>query len=315
MRRRSLALSRPPLLVKLPEKLGADDFEDALASAGVRCDHRGAITVDLTEVAFATVEVLVTLVTLCNLVARVGGLVTLRWKPSQSSFKYAERIGVFSRLDERVDVLPQRPMKGASAFETFQDYNRSLLELCSVDPKNRSGTDSTLERLDERLCKNLGSAAKAEDAIGRIWTCASETLDNIFQHSETPIAGIIAAQPYAGTRSRLQLVIADAGLGLTTTIRAGNPKAVGLSDVDLIVAAFREGLSRRLEGGHGCGLTRCAEVAARYGGNLRVRTGHTWAKLVTKSRKTGWSVAISEDHAAPIHGTIIAFDFYLDRLQ
>ena len=51
-----------------------------------------------------------------------------------------------------------------------------------------------------------------------------------------------------------------------------------------------------------------------YQANLRVRTGTTWVKLITKSAKTGVTIGYYDDSAARIEGTQVSFDFYVDRL-
>src|SRR5437879_726493 len=80
-------------------RVGADDFEDALSHAAVRSNLKSLVTFDLSSVEFATLEVLVSLATVCNLLACAGASVTLLWDYQQSSYKYAERIGFFSQLD------------------------------------------------------------------------------------------------------------------------------------------------------------------------------------------------------------------------
>src|SRR5262249_34215374 len=149
--------------------------------------------------------------------------------PNRSSYRYAERIGFFDVLDERVDVLPLRPASGSSMFEYYRDNNRSLLELSVLDCSDPRSADSALSRLHERLSENLAGSPKANDAVGRIWTCASETIGNIYEHSETVVPGIVTAQRYESQQrgARLQLVIGDAGLGLPRTIRSGNPGGAG----------------------------------------------------------------------------------------
>lgn len=176
--------------------------------------------------------------------------------------------------------------------------------------------DSALKSLNNRLTANLKGVA-SDTVLADIWTFASEALDNVFEHSEAERAGVVAAQKYESkTRGkRLQLVIADAGLGVLETLRSGNAAAQKLADRELLLAAFREGLSRKQEKGRGCGLTRCAQVAARYGANLTVRSGAMWAFLVTQSAKAGVSIGIFNDEAASVAGTQITLELYLDRLS
>jgi hypothetical protein len=313
MRRR---VSRPHQIeLALPSRPSSDDFEECLKVAGVRTGRKGSFVFDLRPVTFAPIETLVSLLCLVNRLAEDGASVTLLWSQAHAPFAYAERMGFFDVLHEAVDVSPERPKRGSSTFHLHRDRNPLLLELTPLPLHRTDLGDDALRRLTARLEENLSRRANAEVA-NRIWTCASETVGNIYEHSESPVPGLLAVQRYSSAErgDRLQLVIADAGLGLATTIRTGNPSGAGTkSDVDIILAAFREGLSSKLERGRGCGLTQCAQLAARYGGNLRVRTGGVWAKLVTKSKK-GWTVGIYDDEAAFVAGTQLVFDFYLDRV-
>ncbi|HEX2879777.1 MAG TPA: ATP-binding protein [Polyangiaceae bacterium] len=305
-------LRRKLVEVAFPEQLGSDDLEKSLKAVGLKPDVRGRFLFDLTQVQFAPLETLVALLCLVNRFADEGADVALHWSDEQGSFGYAERMGFFELLHEDVDVMPLRPEGGT----IYKGTNPLLLEMTALPLDRLKSADSALKKLTNRLQENLSGNAEVEAIVNRIWTCASETVSNIYEHSESPVPGVITVQRYATKEggSRLQLVIADAGLGLTATIRKGNPMGVrGRSEVQLILAAFQEGISSKLEPGRGCGLTKCAQLAAIFAGNLRVRTGSTWAKLVTKSKK-GWTVGIYDDAAVQLPGTQIVFDFYLDRV-
>jgi hypothetical protein len=315
LRRRLAAPKRTE--VTLPPSVGGDELEACLKAAALRSDAKGRVTFDLRQVTFASLDALTSMLCLFNRLAAGGAQVTLNWDEDQQSFGYAERMGFFGVLHDDVDVEPQRPPRGSSTFDVYSDRNPLLLELTPLPVNSQDAGDAALRKLATRLEENLSGRARASDAVGRIWTCASETVSNVYEHSESPVPALIAVQRYSSKERgvRLQLVIADAGLGLATTIRTGNPAAAGTkSDVDLIVAAFKQGLSSKLERGRGCGLTQCARLAALYAGNLRVRTGATWAKLITKSQK-GWTAGFYDNEAAFVSGTQIVFDFYLDRVS
>lgn len=306
---------RRKLQVVYPATLGWDNFEQAIATSGVGSDSAVDLIFDHSAIEFAPVDSLVMMVCLYNRLSEDGTKVEIRWHSSQQSFGYAERIGFFNLLDERVRVVPERPSCGSTSFDVYQNRNRNVLEMTSLDPVSRAEADEVMGALSTRLRNLLGSCEGLDDAVNRIWTCASETIGNIYDHSATPVPGVIAAQVYTSDNRgrRVELVIADAGLGLLTTIRKGNPKAArGKKDGGLILEAFSKGLSSKLEAGRGCGLTQCAQLAAKYQGNLRVRTGTTWVKLVTKSQK-GWTVGICNENAPMIAGTQLVFTFYLDR--
>lgn len=309
-------LRQSSIEVAFPATVDAQAFETQIKACGVRSSLRTAVSFDHTSVTFAPIDTLVAMLCLYNRLAHEGAAVEVVWQAQQGSFSYAERMGFFALLDPRVRVTPARP-KRSTTFKIHQRPNKHFLEMRSLDLSKRDDADDAIGVLHGQLAGLLGAGEGRRDAAKRIWTCASETIGNIFEHSRSPVPGIVGAQLYSSDNrgQRIELVIADAGLGLLTTIRTGNPQAAGTkTDVALILEAFRKGLSSKLEPGRGCGLTQCAALAAKYEGNLRVRTGSTWVKLVTKSQK-GWTVGIYDDEAAMVAGTQLVFTFYLDRVS
>jgi len=310
---RSRRRVKQSLDIRFQGTVGPDVLEELLLPIeDVRSD-RARICFDLDEMGFAPLDVLVAVLLLLNELAAEGHDVELKWRGANSC-RYAERMGFFALLDRGVTVTPSCPAGGL--YRTYKDNNPQILEMTAVPAgSDRASATSTLERLHERLTENL-AASTGKDPINDLWTFASEALDNIYEHSETPRPGIVAAQRYNSIDRgpRLSLVIADAGLGIPTTIRAGNPSVASMADKDIILAAFRDGLSRRSGKGDGCGLTRCARVAARYEGNVRVRVGQAWTKLVTRSAKMGLTMGFYGEGAS-IAGTQIGLDLYLDRLE
>jgi hypothetical protein len=303
--------------VQYPATLGSDEFEKAISVLGMPLPTRATVEIDHRQLAFAPLDVLVSALYLYNELARKNDVV-LHWESQQQSFKYAERMGFFNLLDEGVAVAPERPNPGSSLYDVHQQNNRYLVEMTAIERDNTGTANDALDLLRTRLAENLQVLPTADDIVDNIWTFAAESLGNIYEHSQSPVPGIVAAQRYSSTTrgARLHLVIADGGLGIPATIRSGNPAAAReKTDVEIIYKAFRDGLSRRVVGGHGCGLTTCARIALRYQGNLRIRVGSTWAKLIAKSARTGLSLGFFEDEATPISGTHVSLDFYLDRLE
>jgi len=304
--------------LEYPATLGSDEFERAIATLGSELPRTARVEVDLTRTTFAPLDVLVSSLYLYNELVSRGNDVALSWGDDQPTFGYADRMGFFNILDSGVDVWPTRPGRWSSLYTAHNRNNPNLLELTPLEPGNFRMATNALDHLRERLAGNLESLPRSGEVVDNIWTFAAEAIGNIDEHSQTPVPGLVAAQRYnSPTRGpRLHLVIADGGLGIPETIRAGNPAgAADRTDVEVMLAAFKDGLSRRSTRGRGCGLTTCARIAMAYKGNLRVRVGRTWARLITKSARAGLSLGFFEDDAAPISGTHISLDFYLDRLE
>lgn len=303
--------------VVYPEVVGADEFEKAVSAFRGQLPAGVAVEFDHRATAFAPLDVLVLKIYLYNELVRLGNRVTLHWSSDQPTFGYADRMGFFSLLDDRVVVAPERPSVDSSLYEAHHHSNPMLVELTPIVPGDRDAATAALELLRVRLDENLVGVRDAGAIVDNIWTFAAESIGNIDEHSQTPVPGVIGVQRYVSrTRgTRVHLVISDGGLGIPATIRAGNPVAAGdRTDVEIVLAAFKDGLSRRLARGRGCGLTTCARIAMLHQANLRVRVGSTWARLITRSARTGVALGFFEDNATPISGTHISMDFYLDRL-
>lgn len=304
--------------LEFPATLGSDDFERVVGVLGSTLPIEARVELDLARTKFAPLDVLVSALYLCNELAARANHVVLDWGQNQPTFGYADRMGFFKLLNEAVLVQPERPGRFSSLHTAHNRGNPQLLEMTPLEPGDRDIATRALDDLQERLARNLASLPHSKAVIDNIWTFAAEAIGNIDEHSQTPVPGLVAAQRYnSPTRGpRLHLVIADGGLGIPATIRSGNPAAEAKgSDVEIILAAFREGLSRRGKRGHGCGLTTCARIAMLYKGNLRVRAGGTWARLITKSARAGLSLGFFDDAATPISGTHLSLDFYLDRME
>jgi glucose-6-phosphate-specific signal transduction histidine kinase len=140
----------------------------------------------------------------------------------------------------------------------------------------------------------------------------TELLDNVYQHSHTPIAGFVGLQPYR-QGANVVLAVSDSGQGLSTTIRQAMPGKVSrLTESDLVVKVFREGLSRLGEGtGRGGGLRRSAVIAIQYGATLHVRLPSAIVRLVPAGREYDKNVAHCRDDAPLLWGTHIHFEFRL----
>lgn len=302
-----------------PERLDADSFEASIITLGSQINLKSNILIDYRQVKFAPLDVIASSIFFYNELSSLGSTVTLQWNEDQEIFQYIDRMGFFNILDKNVKTIPPRPIHLSSRFNIHRKRNPYLLEITEISITDKNEADKTLKRLLSNLESNLSNigSSKRDLLVNRIWTFSAEALGNIFEHSQSKVPGIIAAQRYESKErgARLHLVIADGGLGISNTIRAGLPSETqGKKDSQIIFTAFKEGLSRKLGSG-GCGLKTCAEIAMHYQANLRVRVGRTWVKLITKSAKTGITLGVYSDEAFPIKGTQISFDFYLDRLQ
>jgi hypothetical protein len=223
---------------------------------------------------------------------------------------YLNRMGFFDQLAREVAVLPQRP--AISAAKTYKGRNSDLVEIARINPANRD------QDLPTRLSKAVGSALRQRTDVGSIeeaiWTVFAELIDNIFSHSSTVLDGYAAMQLYKNGHS-LQVVVSDSGKGIMHTLRPAIqmqfPGLAGLSDIDLLVEVFRQGISRHGPD-RGCGLKGSAEKAMKYNADLDIRLPESRVLLVPANGAYRPSTAFCYDNLTLLWGTHISFKFHLD---
>lgn len=127
---------------------------------------------------------------------------------------------------------------------------------------------------------------------------------NVVQHAESDI-GFLAAQrfekPYQGRLPpRLQLVVADAGIGIRDSLLPAFPILSAAPDQAAIELALKAEITSKPGTNSGVGLTTALEYAEAFGGILRVRSG---AGLVVCRRGRRRSEAVPG-----LPGTVVAVE-------
>jgi hypothetical protein len=182
---------------------------------------------------------------------------------------YLNRMGFFDHLTRNVEIHPARPC--VSSAELYSGTNNNLVEIARI---NRKVRDNGLpSRLTEVLMQAYDNRPDAKTLEGAAWLIFAELIENIFSHSQTPLDGYAALQVYRKGNS-LQVAVSDSGLGIMETLRPALknafPGLVRLSDLELLVEIFRQGLSRHGKD-RGDGLKGCAAKAIKYKANLDIR--------------------------------------------
>lgn len=223
---------------------------------------------------------------------------------------YLDRMGFFDHLAKDVDVLPARP--SLSGAEIYGGTNTRLVEIASINPKDR---DVYLpSRLTDAMMGSCGNRVDAKELEGAAWTIFAELIDNIFSHSSTQLDGYAALQVYP-RGDRVKVAVSDSGLGIMGTLRpvikTEFPSLEKLSDIDLLVEIFRQGISRH-GADRGCGLKGSAAKAIKYNGELDVRLPNIRVLLIPGKEGYKPNTAYCYDGLPLIWGTHICFTFRLD---
>jgi hypothetical protein len=291
--------------------IDASKFEAALRNS---CAPHGVGTFEV-NFEFPTnckvmVDAAIRLLSLVNQLASTTRRVRLDFEEGVSgTMGYLNRMGFFDHLAREVEVLPARPLY--SAAEIHRGGNTALVEIARI---NKDARDEELPtRLTDALMRSCRGRSDASELEGAAWTIFAELIDNIFAHSRTRLDGYAALQVYSGG-NRLSVAVSDSGLGIMDTLRptlkTEFPRLVGLSDTDLLVEVFRQGLSRH-GSDRGCGLKGSAAKAIKFEANLDVRLPNQRV-LLTPARGTYRpNTAYCYEGLPLIWGTHIAFTFGL----
>jgi hypothetical protein len=250
------------------------------------------------------------LLSLINQLASTTRSVLLNFEEGEAgTMGYLNRMGFFDHLSDDVEVIPGWPVYSAAEFH--RGGNRSLVEIARI---NKDARDVDLPtRLTNALMRSCGERADASSLEGAAWTIFAELIDNIFSHSRTELDGYAALQVYSGG-NRLSVAVSDSGIGIMDTLRPSLrtefPRLADLSDTDLLVEIFRQGVSRHGTD-RGCGLKGCAGKAIKFNANLDVRLPQQRVLLTPAQGSYRPNTAHCYEGLPLMWGTHIAFTFGL----
>ena len=251
------------------------------------------------------------LLSLANQLNRTVGRVTLEFAEGQSgTMGYLNRLGFFDHLSANIEVTPPRPT--VSKATTYRGTNQGLVEIARINPQCRD--DMLPDRLSKAVAAAITKRSDVSAIQGAIWTVFAELIDNIYSHSATELDGYAAMQVYTNGNS-LQVAVCDSGAGIMHTLRpsiqAQSPQLAILSDIDLLVEVFRQGISRHGPD-RGCGLKGSAQKAMKYRAELEVRLPESRVHLVPANGVYEPNTAYCYEKLPLVLGTHISFKFNLD---
>jgi hypothetical protein len=299
-------------VVRFPAQwVNASKFETALRnSCGPHDANTFQVNFEFPANCKVMVDAAIRLLSLANQLASTTRRVCLDFEEGESgTMGYLNRVGFFDHLAPEIDVLPARPFY--SAAEIHRGSNIALVEIARI---NKDARDEELPtRLTDALMRSCASRDDASELEGAAWTIFAELIDNIFAHSCTRLDGYAALQVYSAG-NRLLVAVSDSGLGIMDTLRPSLrtefPKLVGLSDTDLLVEVFRQGLSRH-GSDRGCGLKGSAAKAIKFEASLDVRLPNQRVLLTPARGAYRANTAYCYEGLPLIWGSHIAFAFEL----
>lgn len=292
--------------------IDASKFEAALtASCGPHASSTYTVTFNFPAGCKIMVDVGIRLLSLANQLASTSRRVRLSFDEGEAgTMGYLNRMGFFDHLHEDVEVDPARPMHSVARLR--RGSNSMLVEIARI---NKDDRDTNLpSRLTQAVKQACAGRADIDELSGAAWMIFAELIDNIFSHSRTPLDGYAALQVYSGG-NRLSVAVSDSGLGIMDTLRPSLktqlPILERLSDTELVVEVFRQGLSRH-GSDRGLGLKGCAAKAIKFNATLDVRLPTQRVLLVPARGAYEPNNAYCYEGLPLLWGTHIGFAFKLD---
>lgn len=143
-----------------------------------------------------------------------------------------------------------------------------------------------------------------DDLSGAVRYSLVELLRNVVQHSQSPIGGLAMAQFYPNT-GLVEVVVADAGVGIRRTLRGAYPeidndlKALKFSTQPHVSGTFGPGAFYDMKENAGLGLFFIKQITSLAGGGFFLGSGRVLAdiwgeadgtqkKIYKTSRNDGW---------------------------
>ena len=293
-----------------PRWVNSAAFEQALGDSG--SPHES----EATQIGFffpagckLMIDVVVRLLSLVNQLDSSGKSVQLDFEDGASDVQgYLNRMGFFDHLAQGVKVRPRRPR--VSWAKLRHGANEGLVEIARINKDSCDrGLPSKMAGAVSKACKDRKDIATLG---GAAWTIFAELIDNVFSHSRTTVDGYAALQVYRGG-NRLSVAVSDSGVGILKTLRPAleleNPVLHELSDIDLLVEVFRQGISRHGRD-RGCGLKGSAAKAIKYRADLDIRLPEI--RVLLSPGHGGYSMAHCFSQLALVWGTHLSFGFRLD---
>ncbi|HKY80799.1 MAG TPA: hypothetical protein VJM09_04920 [Sphingobium sp.] len=298
--------------LELPDGwVNAWKFENALMKCG---DALGAsyntIVIKVPAGCKLMIDVIVRLLSFCNQAVACTKRVQLEFGTAAGAMGYLNRIGFFDHLAAPVEVTPTRPTYSGAAIH--RGGNRGLVEI-----ERFSRATSVDQNLVPRLVAAVerGCAARPEvKQIGdAMFSIFGELIKNVFDHSQTSLDAYAALQTYP-QGNKLTVAVSDSGIGIMKSLRPAltGSKWHNLSDVDLVVEIFREGISSKPEDKRGLGLKSSARHAIGFRADLDVRLLNQRVLLKPSNNEYQPNMAYSQEQLPLLWGTHIAFSFKLD---
>jgi len=113
-------------------------------------------------------------------------------------------------------------------------------------------------------------AALARESLAAFEWAVNEITDNVLQHAEAPLGGLVQLSHYRQA-GWLEFAVADAGRGIPDTMRTTR---TGISDLEALELSIKRGITRHKDFGQGNGLFGTHRAARVGEGDFEIHSGY-----------------------------------------
>lgn len=235
------------------------------------------------------------------------------------SMSYLKRINFFKHLNSNVKVTPS--MLGRNLRTEYEGNNNSVVEIEEI----------SLAKPDKSLPTRLTQGVLNDTKLGQddrrrlntaVSTLFSELTTNVCFHSKTELPAYAVCQRYTpDNRTVVHVTVCDSGIGILDTIRpalpvhySNHPEYQLLTNEQLILKMFLEGVSSKGDNNGGSGLVSCAKQAMKFRATICIRTNDILIQLTPSGDYYVLDTQPLPNHLMHLKGTYITFQIPLDNL-
>jgi anti-sigma regulatory factor (Ser/Thr protein kinase) len=136
--------------------------------------------------------------------------------------------------------------------------------------KTHQEQEQLLNELLEKLLAVIPNFSRS--AFAAVEWALNEISDNVINHSQSPIGGLLQLSVFDSRYSRVEFTVADAGIGVPQTLRAAHPDIS--TDADALMESVRSGVTRNKTDFQGNGLYGTLEICRIGGGKFSLNAGY-----------------------------------------
>ncbi len=139
----------------------------------------------------------------------------------------------------------------------------------------------------------------SRDGMTALQWSLDEITDNVLSHAKSKFGGLIQVTTHRNERRRVNVTVADAGIGIPTSLREGGIRMN--SDSHALEQAIREGVTSKPKKNQGNGLFGSYQIALLSGGYFRLESD----RGSLNASATGVKTTVQ---ATPFRGTVVNFE-------